>query len=98
MHLLEVLDDLLELDAKDIGFNSTLSTVDDLLVEVLDIDFGSDFFEVLVEVLGSDFAEIISSSAFSSINDLDDSLIEVDFVLMSLKSFEVSLVPELDSD
>ena len=99
--LLEVLDELLEIGFKAAGFNSTSSTaggVNDLLVEVFDRDFRSDFFGMPVEVLGSDFAEIISSSGFSSFSDLEDSLLELDNVLMSLISFEVSLVPELDSD
>ena len=97
MDLLGVLDELLELDLADTGFDSTLSTVDDLLDEVLDIDLGSDFFETLAEELDFDFVETFSTDGFSSFSDLEDFILELDDVLISLISFEVSLVTELDS-
>ena len=77
MDLLVVLDELLELDLADTGFGSNLSTVDDLLDEVLDIDFGSDFFETLAEELDFDFVETISTDGFSSFDDLKGSLLEL---------------------
>ena len=46
MDLFEVLDELLEFDLMDTGFGSALSTSNDangLLVDIGEIDFGSDF-------------------------------------------------------
>ena len=87
LDLLEVRDELLDFDFKDTGFNSTLSTVDDLLDEVLDTDFGSDFFEVLVEVLDSDFVGTISTFGSSESPDEIDVRLVVSELVDSISDF-----------